>query len=65
MENQFAIIRQVCEHAQASGMIKTLTDAVKVSQALQHVAALLEEVQALRARIIKMEAAKADHELHS
>lgn len=65
MDKNFAIIRQVCEHAQATGIIKTLADAVAVQNALQSVAQRLDEVESLKRQVEKLLTEKSNNELHS
>lgn len=61
----FKILRDVCEHAQASGLIKSLQSATAVQQALQQVAQALDELQELRKKVINLEKEKSNSELHS
>lgn len=61
----FKIIRDVCEHAQASGLIKSLQSATAVHNALQVVAQQLDEVQSLKKQVEKLMAEKNNAELHS
>ena len=65
MNKNFEIIQRVCEFAQATGAIKSLSDAVIVKEALGHIANDLEQLEFLRKKLNKIEEQKDFSELHS
>ena len=65
MDNSFLIVRQVCEHAQASGLIKTLKDAVVVSNAVSDVELRIQELLSLRIEVEKLRSERMNNDLMS
>jgi len=65
MDEALKTIIAVCEHAQATGGIRTLKDAEIVFQAIKTLAAGINDIKAMRERIAKMEVEKTKSELHS
>lgn len=57
------IIAQVCEHAQASGLIKTLQSAEQVGSALKQLGKDFQELQALRGEVDRLKKELSQKEL--